>query len=239
MMRKLLPLLLLASCAPAFATLTASDATTDVTAPYVGINNPTVNCGTVAVGDAIILAWEDLNETATVSSIVGSVNATGYNLLSGVQDHPGTNFRTAVYGRISAGAGTETITVNLSTTTNGILGCSVVSTTAGAITFGTAGTIAEGGGISDFDTNTISAAAPGGVMGIVFTQSEINVTCDGAGETDISNELARGHYCWEPYASGGTKGLEVTGSLNSVYHSHIIPLIEASASGGLLRRRRP
>jgi hypothetical protein len=236
--RHLLALLAgLAFVGPAFGALTANDANTDVVAAAAPMPASYTFPTSVATGDYLFLAIVEVSaETTTInaSDLAGTVNATGWALLSGPTDHTGTTLRTWVFGIVSAGSGTETVTVTRTGTPNGAFGGSRVTTSAGAISFAAAATTRETGADTDCDTNTLTADAQGGVMGVIFTQSDQTLTADGAGETDVSDETMRIHFVWEPYDGTGlpaSKGVEATSGTNTAKIMHLARLVEAGGGG--------
>jgi hypothetical protein len=210
-------------------TLATSNTNADVVAAAAPMPATFVFPVAVSVGDGLILAVHEVGSKASTinaTDIVGSVNAAGWALKSGPTDHSGTTMRTWVFTKVSTGAGTETVTITRTGTPNGCHAGAVITTDSGAITFGAAATTRETGPTTDCDTNTLVAANPGGVMGVIFTQGDQSMVADGAGETDVTDETARIHLVWEPYASGGTKGIEATAGGTSANVMHLIEVIE-------------
>lgn len=214
--------------------LSTDNAATDIIAAAIPIASSIAFPTSVVTGDALVLAIGQVTtESMTITDISGTVNATGWTLLGSMVDHSATNLRTFVYGKISEGAGTETVTITYGGTYNGMLGVCCISTSAGAITFGQTATVAEYTSSTNLDSNTIdSGANVGGVLAIAFTGGDQSVTADGAGETDVSDEFGRIHFVWEPYASAGVKGIEATSGGNASSLVHLVELIEAVGGGG-------
>jgi hypothetical protein len=241
MMRKLLLLLLLTTaCGPSFAALSGTDADTDIVAAAAPMP-PTYTFATnVSVGDALIFGVLEVSAestTITAADIAGTVNATGWQLLSGPQDSATGTFRSWVFGKISTGAGTETLTVTRTGTPNGAFGGTIIKTDGAAITFGQIAAIVDSTATTTHTSNTISTSNVGAVIGVFIMQSDADFTATTG--TDLANENFRIHFPFLAYASGGVKGVAGTTPGNAAAHLHMVELIEGTpASGALLRRRR-
>jgi len=184
----------------------------------------------VAVGDFLLLGvYDRADETTTISGVAGTINTTGWTLIDGPVDHPDSTQRIWWYYKISEGSGTETVTVTFSGSVNSYLLVSKITGVDTSDPIDVLGTTLQGFGTTNFDSNSLTAAGAGAILGLVSTQSSMNITADGSGETDVSNESSRIHLVYEPYASGGSKSLEITGEFNSTFTTMIVALNEASA----------
>jgi hypothetical protein len=150
-------------------------------------------------------------------SIVGTVNATGWAVLPGLNGYDNTaaaNSQGWLGYKVGATAGTDTVTVTFDGAifTHMMVGwCSDAS--GAAQTFDAAADASFAAGSTNYDSATAAATGAGGIIGIVLTttQQDPVLTVDGAGETLLGSAApTRVQVVFEPYASGGNYGIETT-----------------------------
>lgn len=159
--------------------------------------------GAVSAGSFLILYVRDgADETTTISSVTDSVNG-AWTLLEGPIDHPSATQRAWCYYFENSGAGTPTVTVNLSASIatylavaefRGVPTSSVVDAEATTSTHG-AGT--------SFTSNTAAATVAGATISGLITGATVTAT-PGSGETDVTAESGRAHIMFKTHDASGS-----------------------------------
>jgi hypothetical protein len=178
------------------------------------------------------------DETTAVSSVAGSLNASGWTLASGPTDLSGASTgRMWTYYKVNSAAGSEVVTVTFGASINSqIVGGWFEDASHGAMTFDTVATPANvGTGTTDADSNTLAAAGAGAILGILFCGNiQTTLTADGAGESRVSTVTGlsgqqRIFAFFEAYASAGTVGFVTTPGTSTSYMFHVAAFNEPSA----------
>lgn len=171
--------------------------------------------GAVNAGSFLVLVIRNgADETTTVSSVTDSVNGGTWTLFDGPIDHPSSTLRSWCYYKENTGAGTPTVTINLSTSIavyaavaefRGVPTSSVIDASA------TTATTASG---TSHATNNVSATQAGAVISLLALNATGTVTPQ-TGETDVTAESTRAHILFETHAGAGTYSHSVTTSVTS------------------------
>lgn len=197
---------------------------------------------TTAGQTKVIGVFNRSNTTNVISSVVGSVDATGWVVIQG----PTTveaftdGVMWSIY-RPNATAGTETVTITFDGAINaGIVGGSCTGMAAASLDASATPTQFVGN-TTNWDSNTVSATQAGGIIAFTATgTNSITFTIDGAGESQLNCGTAGQRICafFEPYASAGSYGVELTSS-SSIQGSILVsafkePAAAGGCTGGLL-----
>lgn len=206
----------------------------------IAVTFPTAN----SAGDFKFLAvFDRTDETTTISSVVGSVDATGWTVAEGPVDFTNGTARGWTIYRANATAGTEVVTVTFSAAINSqAVGgwCSGVATTtpldASAAVMHTGGT-----NTTTWNSNNASATMAGGIIGATFTNNAVTYTINGAGETQLSCGAAGQRLCvfFEPYASSGSYGFQLTASGTGAIGMFFVDAFKEPGGGGGPTPRSP
>jgi len=188
----------------------------------------------VPAGATIVLGIRNAtNETATIDSVTGTLNVSGWTSADGPIDSPGSTMRTWLYYLLNSAAGSETVTVDFSGSINCSLAGGWISSDAGPITFEQAGTARTDQTGTDHDSNTVVATAPNGgcIIGLIVHNNGITFTPDGAGEVqEVASSGRRIAMFSEKYATSGTYGFETTASGATASNFHIAAFAEPSGA---------
>ena len=155
------------------------------------------------------------DETTTISSVAGSVNATGWVVSSPYDNTNASTLRTWYAYKVGATAGTDTVTVTFSGAINSATTAGWCSDASGlAQTFdAAAASVSVNTGGTNYDSNTAAATGAGGILGFVMTLTiqDPALTVDGAGESLLGSAApTRVQAVFESYASAGSYGIETT-----------------------------
>jgi hypothetical protein len=194
------------------ATLTAGIGTASTT---VSKTLPAVPAGATIVAGIM----NRTDETTTLSSLSDDIDgAWTPDLVNGaLYDWPTGTARQWFAYRHNATGGATTITATFSGAINSQLCVGYITSDQGVMTYEGAATIQNRSGSSgtDGDSNTYAASGAGCIVGFLAAstaQGDPEPTADGAGESRITSGQGGGRafLFFEPYATAGTYGLEIT-----------------------------
>jgi hypothetical protein len=208
------------------ATMTCSPTNVSAMVPSTASTTAVVSMPTSAPANATLFLGilNRSDETTTISTVAGDVNTTGWVASAGSPaDSTAGTARTWLYYKVGATTGTDTVTVTFSGAINSQVIAGWCSDDSGnAQTHDATATVLDGNG-TNYDSNTISAAGAGGIVGFVGGNQTAAWTADGAGETIISGDSAgqRCEFVFEAYASAGTYGFETTAGASTAANFHV------------------
>lgn len=187
-----------------------------------------------SANSSIVLGFLDRSGGAVITDVLDSVNGSWGSHSSTHTD--GSLNLTRVYIFPASASGTPTVTVTTEVSQNAQLTVGWVQGTVVAPTFEAAATVAnDTSSNTDTDSNTVTAAGGGGIMGFLYTPNAQSTTptADGAGESLLISGGAgiRTFMCFEAYASGGAHGFELTLASASTTVFHVVALQEAAGNG--------
>jgi hypothetical protein len=179
--------------------------------------------------------------TTTISTVAGSVDASGWTIRQGPTVPQGGGQVMWWVERENASAGTETVTVTFSGAINSQAVGGWCTGVATASAFDASAAVTNFTASTNWDSNTASATAAGGIFGMTVTgTNSITWTIEGAGESQLNCAGFGQRVCvfFEPYASGGSYGFELTPSsaiTGSMFvNAYKEPGGAPSCTGGLL-----
>lgn len=194
-------------------TVSSSLAPSIVTANVVNA----ITLASVPANGTILLGILDRSdETTALSTIADTVNgAWTPNLVVGPVDFTNGTSRLWLAYFLNSAAGSPVITTTFDTAINSQVAACWISSDQGVMTFDVAATTSQHATSTDIDSNTLTAAGAGAIVGFLTTgnsQADPEPTADGAGESRVTSGAAgaRAFLFFEAYASGGTKGIETT-----------------------------
>jgi hypothetical protein len=202
----------------------------------------------VVAGETIVLGIRLFDQTTTVTSISDPVNGTwstgsGSN---GPSDNTTNGSRTYFYylndSAALTGAPNRIITVNLSAAVNSSPCVGIIADSGGALTFDTFATFTDiNTAITNHDTNTLSAAGAGAIVGFHTTLASSNPAADGTDESVVFNSGDdRATMFFEAYTGSGTKGFEITADVPDTANIEVAAFLEPAGAAvpKLIHNRR-
>lgn len=175
------------------------------------------------------------NTTTNISSVVGSVNATGWTASPNSPAGIGGR-RSWVYYKLNADTGTDTVTVTFDGAINSqavAAWCEDDSTTSPQ-TFDAEATVTTIPSGTNFDTNQVTATQAGPVLGFWMTgNTQGTVTASGTDETIITdNTSIRVWIGLQPVSGAGNYGFEVDGDVTTDGAAHVLAFGNPAAATG-------
>jgi hypothetical protein len=144
------------------------------------------------------------------------VDAAGWQIAQGPVNMQGGGGRGWLVYRENGSAGTESVTVTFTASITSVLAGGWCTGVATSSSFDASATATNFTAATNWDSNTAVATTAGAIFGMTYTgTASVTFTVDGAGEVQLEcGGTSRLCLFYEPYATSGNYGFELTAGSN-------------------------